>query len=33
VCPTPSHPPVGFVAQPINPSLLGFEAQTKKLSW
>jgi hypothetical protein len=31
-CPTPSHPPVGFMAQPINRSLLGFEAQTKKIS-
>jgi hypothetical protein len=27
------HPPVGFVAQPINHSSLGFEAQTKKPSW
>jgi hypothetical protein len=24
------HPPIGFVAQPTNHSLLGFEAQTKK---
>jgi hypothetical protein len=31
-CPTPSHPPVGFVAQPTNRSLLGFEAQIKKPS-
>jgi hypothetical protein len=32
-CPTLSHPPVGFVAQPTNRSYLGFEAQTKKPSW
>jgi hypothetical protein len=31
-CPTPSHPPVGFVAQPTNRILLDFEAQTKKPS-
>jgi hypothetical protein len=30
--PTPSSSFVGFVAQPINRSLLGFEAQTKKPS-
>jgi hypothetical protein len=29
-CPAPNHPPVSFMAQPINCSLLGFEAQTKK---
>jgi hypothetical protein len=29
-CPTMSHPPVGFMAQPTNRSLLGFETQTKK---
>jgi hypothetical protein len=27
-----SHPPIGFMAQPTNRSLLGFEAQIKKLS-
>jgi hypothetical protein len=27
------YPPVGFVAQPIKHTLLGFEAQTKKPSW
>jgi hypothetical protein len=27
------HHPVGFVAQPTNRSLFGFEAQTKKPSW
>jgi hypothetical protein len=26
------HPPIGFVAQPINQSPLGFEDQTKKSS-
>jgi hypothetical protein len=26
------HHPIGFVAQPTNHSLLGFEAQTKKPS-
>jgi hypothetical protein len=26
------HPPIGFVAQPINRGPLGFEAQTKKPS-
>jgi hypothetical protein len=25
-CPTLTHPPIGFVAQPINRNLLGFEA-------
>jgi hypothetical protein len=32
MCPTPSHPPVGFVAQPTNRSLLDFEVKTKKPS-
>jgi hypothetical protein len=32
VCPTSSHPPVGFVAQPTDHNLLSFEAQTKKPS-
>jgi hypothetical protein len=32
-CPTPSHPPAGFVAQPTNQSLLDFDAQTKKPLW
>jgi hypothetical protein len=31
-CLTQSHHPVGFVAQPTNRILLGFEAQTKKPS-
>jgi hypothetical protein len=26
------HPPIGFVAQPTNPNLLGFEGQTQKPS-
>jgi hypothetical protein len=31
---SPRHPPsIDFVTQPINQSLLGFEAQTKKPSW
>jgi hypothetical protein len=32
-CPAPSSSFVGFLAQPTNHSLLGFEAQTKKPSW
>ncbi len=32
MCPTPSHPPIGFVAQPTNRSLLDFEVKTKKPS-
>jgi hypothetical protein len=31
-CPAPMHPPVDFVAQLTNRSLLSFEAQSKKLS-
>jgi hypothetical protein len=29
-CPTPLHPPVGFVVQPINWGLFGFEGKTQK---
>jgi hypothetical protein len=31
-CPAPNHPPIGFVTQPTNRSLLSFEAQTRKLT-
>jgi anaerobic selenocysteine-containing dehydrogenase len=30
VCPMSNHPPIRFLAQPTNRSMLGFEAQTKK---
>jgi hypothetical protein len=32
LCPTLNHPPIGFMAQPINHSLLNFKIQTKKSS-